>query len=334
MATTTLDTIKTKVRRITRSLSTSQISDAELEQYINTFVLYDFPETLRLFNLRSTFSFYTAPNIDTYSTTTAVATDPLYNFKQKYITIHEPVYIAGYRAFFCQSREQFYNIYPQTDSIQSIGTTGNGVTTIFTGTLSAKPVLRNSVVFSSIDINGNGVTLIDNPTALAVTGDLIVPNAPLVSRGTINYVTGVWNVDFPIAPAAGATINTQTLPYVAARPLAVLFYDGTFTVRPIPDQPYKVSMEVYVRPTELLAAGQSPELEEWWQYISWGTSKKIFEDRMDRESIDAIMPSLKEQEVLILRRTLIQQSNERTATIYTEQAGFGSSTSGWGFGPY
>jgi hypothetical protein len=334
MATTTLDTIRTKVRRITRSPSVSQITDAELDQYINTFVQYDFPETLRLFNLRTTFSFYTEPNRDTYSTTTAVTTDPLYNFKQKYLTIHEPVYIAGYRAFLSQSREQFYNIYPQTESIQSIGTTGDGVTTIFTGTLSAKPVLRNSVVFSSIDINGNGVTLIDNPTALVVTGDLIVPNAPLVSCGTINYVTGVWNVNFPVAPAAGATINTQTLPYVAARPLAVLFYDGTFTVRPVPDQPYKVSMEVYVRPTELLAAGQSPELEEWWQYISWGTAKKIFEDRMDRESIDAIMPSLKEQEVLILRRTLVQQGNERTATLYSEQAGFGSSSSGWGFGPY
>lgn len=61
MATATLEEIKKKVRRLTRSLSTSILSEADLEQYINTFVLYDFPEHLRLFNLESTFEFYTEP---------------------------------------------------------------------------------------------------------------------------------------------------------------------------------------------------------------------------------------------------------------------------------
>jgi hypothetical protein len=77
-------------------------------------------------------------------------------------------------------------------------------------------------------------------------------------------------------------------------------------------------MEVYVRPLELLAAGQSPELEEWWQYISYGCAKKIFEDRMDLESVQMIMPEFKKQENLINRRTIVQQTSQRVATIYTE----------------
>ena len=39
--TSTLQTIRTKVRRLTRTPSTAQLSDDDLDQYINTFVVYD-----------------------------------------------------------------------------------------------------------------------------------------------------------------------------------------------------------------------------------------------------------------------------------------------------
>ena len=131
----------------------------------------------------------------------------------------------------------------------------------------------------------------------------------------------MYNVIFAAPPAVGAAINAQTYPYVAARPTGVLYYNYQFTVRPVPDQVYPVSLEVYKRPTELLVAGTSPFLEQWWQYIAYGASKKVFEDRMDPESIQVIMPEFKRQEILVLRSTIAQQSNERTATIFTEQAG-------------
>jgi len=44
----TLETIKIKVRRLTRSPSEAQLSDADLNQYINTFLIYDLPEHLAL----------------------------------------------------------------------------------------------------------------------------------------------------------------------------------------------------------------------------------------------------------------------------------------------
>jgi len=84
------------------------------------------------------------------------------------------------------------------------------------------------------------------------------------------------------------------------------------------------------RPSELLASNQMPELAEWWQYIAYGAAKKIFEDRMDLESVQLIIPEFKKQEDLILRRTIKQYSNERSSTIYTDQTE--ALVSGWGRG--
>ena len=332
-----LNAIRTKVRRLTRSLSESQLSTAQIDDYINTFVLYDFPEHLRLANLKETFSFYTEPYIDVYDTVNAPATSPLFNFKNRYLTVHPPFYIAGYGAWFCESRTQFYGVYPLTNSIQSIKSKGNGVTTSFSGTININSgstvigvvLLRNNVLFSSIDANGNGLSLIDDPQT-PTTGNLVIPDDTSVSYGTINYTTGAFNLNFPTAPANGAAINSQTIPMQPSRPQSVLFYDGKFTVRPLPDQPYKITMDVFVRPTELLSSTDEPKLQEWWRYIAYGASLQCFQDRMDMESIQNIMPEFKKQEMLIQRRTIVQQTSQRSATIYTDDLGIsGQYGPGW-----
>ena len=82
----------------------------------------------------------------------------------------------------------------------------------------------------------------------------------------------------------------------------------------------------------MAATGSIPELEEWWQYIAYGAAKKVFEDRMDLESVQSIMPEFKKQEMLCQRRTIVQNTNERTSTIYTEQTGVTSGGWGWGSG--
>jgi hypothetical protein len=43
MADSTLGAIRTKVRRLTRSPNTAQITDNQIDEYVNTFILYDFP---------------------------------------------------------------------------------------------------------------------------------------------------------------------------------------------------------------------------------------------------------------------------------------------------
>lgn len=369
----TLQAIENKVRRLTRSPSTSQLSPADLENYINTFVVYDFPEQLRTFNLRTQFSFYTNPYQDEYPTNEAsfgnpianpsIVNNPLYNFQNNYLTVHPPFYIAGYQSFFTQSQEQFFGIYPKVNSIAATGNIGDGVTPIFTGVINTQQaiipnsfnqqiaLLQRQVLFSSADSNLNGLALVDVPLIDANTGNTTVfgnlydpnrvdyknalANPPVYPTdlnpiNTINYATGAYTITFTVAPGPNIPINSQTVQQVLALPQAVMYYANKFTIRPVPDQPYRVSFEVYQRPSALLATAQKPELEEYWQYIAYGAAKKIFEDRMDMDSVALILPEFRKQENLCNRRTLVQYTNERTATIYTEQTNL--TTGGWGWG--
>lgn len=355
---TTLAAIEQKVRRLTRSPSLSNLSQNELEQYINTFVVYDFPEQLRTFNLKTQFSFICSPYQDVYKTdSTLPVTNPLYDFQNKYLTVHPPVYIAGYNSLYTQSREQLFNIYPITNSISSIGAQGDGATLQFTGVINtnqAQPgatvqliaLLQNQVLFSSVATNGSGLAMVDAPVIDAATGlnttfgnlyeeglQPALPPTVVNPLNRINYVTGAFTVTFPAAPASGAAINSQTVPQTLAIPQAILYYANQFTIRPVPDQPYRINFEVFARPTALLATNQSPQLNEWWQYIAYGAAKKIFEDRMDTDSVQAIMPEFKMQELLCNRRTIVQNSNLRASTIYTEQTQ-GGYNGGWGSGPF
>ena len=383
-----LAAIQQKVRRLTRSPAEAQLTTDDLNNYINTFVMYDFPEHLRMFNLHQRFKFWTNPYQDVYYTNVQgyggaanAVSQVLYDFQNKYLTINPPLYVAGYQSFYTQSREQFFNIYPNITNISQIGAAGDGATTTFSGVVTnaqgaiVSPgqsqqtcFVKGEVLFDSVDIYGNGLSLVDIPVLDATTGqptiygNLYDPNSseyqaakatsPLVSApyfGTtvcninatncvnpfnyINYVTGQYVITFPVAPAVGAVINSQTVQVQVSLPQAVCYFDNTFIVRPVPDQPYEINFEVFVRPTQLLFTNSIPQLQEWWQYIAYGTAKKVFEDRMDLESVQMILPEYMKQERLCLRRTIVQITNERSATIYTEQtAGPGGNGGFWGWG--
>jgi len=318
----TLADIRTKVRRLTRSPSASQLSDIQIDEYINTFLLYDLPEHERLFTFRKTLTFYTEPNVDVYDTNTVRDTDPLYDFKNAFITSHAPVYVAGYKAYLTLSRNDFFNIYPQLQVQRKIGT-GNGIITNFIGVLGVKPILQNQVLFSSIDADHKSLVLTDTPVKFPATGvrtslgDLKWPNDP-VARGAIDYISGDYLFDFPVAPGVGEAIYAQTVGYQAARPCAVLYYDNAFTVRPVPDKTYAINIEAYIKPTALVNAGDEPILQQHWQLLAYGGARKILQDRLDIDTLALLEPEFKEQMLLVGRRTIVQQSEERTATIYTQ----------------
>jgi hypothetical protein len=379
--------IQQKVRRLTRKPSEAQLTTDDLNNYINTFVMYDFPEHLRTFQLRQPFSFWCNPLQDTYFTdiqsfggATNAGLQTLYNFQNLYLNIHQPVYVAGYQVFFTQSREEFYNSYPINNYIQSIGVTGDGATVSFTGFVQfggtgnnsfngisnqQMSLLKGNVLFDSVDVNGNGLSLVDIPVLDATTGiqtiygNLYVPgtqpttpsappvgypiqpplaSVPYLTNGVnqtnyINYSTGQYVITFPTAPAAGEQINSQTVPTIPSRPFAMLYYNNTITIRPVPDQPYQVNFEVDARPTQLFQETSVPQLQELWQYIAYGAAKKIFEDQQDMESVQAIMPEFDQQERMCLRRTLNQIANQRTATIYSVTSNNnGGINQGWGYG--
>lgn len=328
MANSTLQAIITKVRRVTGQLSNNQVADADIIEYVNTFMLFDFPEELRLFYLHVPFTWWCEPNIDTYTTDANSFSEQLQNFNNNYVTTNQPAYCAGFKMLYSQSREEFFNYWPFTNAIQTVAT-GDGATTDFIGTLtSGIPVLMNNVTFSTISDPDNlisGLELHDDGEGNLI-GDMGAgPNS-------INYVTGEFALSFNAAPGNGQVINSMTFPYAAARPTTLLYFGGSFTLRPVPDQSYPINMEVFKLPTQLIDTGQSPQLNQWWQYIAYGAALKLLQDIANYERIAEILPEFRRQELMVLRTTTQQLANERAGTIYTQQANVGGWNSPFGNG--
>lgn len=335
----TLTDIRTKVRRITGRPSSAQLTDAQIDEYINTYYIYDMPEHLRLESLRVNYEFNTRPNI------------AVYDFpRNTYLTNMPPVYIAGYQSFMTQSRQNFFRVNPQISFLQESLATGDG-TNAYTGTATNTPILPGFKpnppgAYSDSSVAGNDVVAADLQWNVLISaagtadptsgippditlvddgqGNLFDPTDtstdPVNARGTINYLTGAVSItNFASNVPVGNAINIQYIPYVASRPQSVVFYQDQFMMWPVPDQAYTVSFEAYKYPTELLNSTDAPQLNEWWQLLAYGASDKIFADNADFESLGRFRPLLIEQMNLVQRRTIVQQTSERTATIYTEQ---------------
>jgi hypothetical protein len=346
----TLVDIRKKVRRITGRTSDSQITDAEIDSYINTFYIYDLPEHLRLESLRVNYQFVTTANRSVYDFPT--------NY---YLTAMPPVFIGGYQSYMTQSRENFFRTNPQLNYMQASIATGAGVVGPYAGTLINSPIMpgfkRNPPgAYTGLltdcltkDINWNvlitakgapgtdGISpwysLVDDGFGNLVSLDDTSIGGSYTVQGTINYITGVIaitnfvnNLLVPVVIPVGNPINAQYIPYVASRPQSCVFYQDQIILYPVPDQAYTVSFEAYIYPTALLDTPgnqPSPQLREWWQVLAYGAADKIFADNADMDNMAKFRPLLEEQLRLILRRTLQQYAGERTATIYTEQSGMG-----------
>lgn len=342
----TLADIRTKVRRITARPSAAQISDAEIDKYINTFYVYDMPEHLKLISLRYNYEFLTTANI------------PVYDFPTgTYLTEMPPVYIGGYQSYMTQSRENFFRINPALNYLQQSIATGTGGVGTYTATLTQTPIVPGFkpnppgayITWTSTNdipakfLNWNVmISALGSPNATSgITpsislvddgqGNLFdVTDAsinPALRRGTINYITGAVSItNFITGIPTGNAINAQYVPYVASRPQSVVFFQDQVIVYPIPDQAYTISFEAYKYPTAFLSTDtlgtSTPQLTEWWQLLAYGAADKIFTDNADFENMQKFRPLLKEQMDLCLRRTIVQQTSERTATIYTDQAAF------------
>lgn len=186
------------------------------------------------------------------------------------------------------------------------------------------------------------------PTSLALIddghGNLIDPNDAAVQnppgytiRGSVNYITGALDINttgFTGIVPSGNPINVQYIPYVAARPQSCVFYQDQILLYPIPDQVYTISFEAYQYPlpfnpdtvppawanNSAYAIVNNPQLREWWQLLAYGAADKFFADSGDLENMQKYRPLFEEQMTLVMRRSIVQQTSERAATIYTEQS--------------
>lgn len=290
-----------KVRKITGRPSQQQLSDSEIKDYINLYYQYDLPEQFKSFNLKTVYEFETQPNEDQYIFP-----------RETYFNVEAPCYASGYPLGYFQNREQFYRYWPQLTTSSNFAI-GNGGAGPYNGTLTSLPITKRDVLVSA-SIGATSLIAQDNGLGI-LTGDVIA--------GTINYLTGAISVTWNAAIPVGNPITAKYVPYAASRPLSILFYDDKFILRPIPNDVYKLSLQVFVKPTEMIDATtgsiEEPHLREWTQLLAYGASVKIFADNMDMDSLAKVQPLLNEQLALIERRTTMQIKTQRTQTIYTQQ---------------
>jgi hypothetical protein len=331
--------IKDKIRRLTARPSDNQITDTQLNEYIQNYILYDMPVHLKLESFRNLYQFITQPNVDTYNFPT-----------DYYIETMPPVYVGGYQVIMSQSRDSFFKFNPRLTFMEKNVSTGTGATGPYSGTLTNIPAMRghypnfggsltipmNYMIYGILISGDNGMggmtNLVDDGFGFlyspdSTVGDVFDPSgAGALNRGTINYLTGAFTVNagllgFTSPVSAGGAINAQYIPYVASRPQSALFYQDQITLSPIPDQAYTVSFEAFKKMNDLISDADMPELKDVWQVIAFGVAGKIFEDNGDLENVVKFRPLLDEQIRLSTRRTISQYSTERVATIFTEQTG-------------
>ncbi len=342
----TLAYIRRKVRRLTASSSESSLLTSDIDTYINLFYSNDFPYGIKLDQMRSEYTFYTQPNIDRY---------PLdVNYNQG---IRAPVYVDGILGSFYKDHLEFFNIWPKWPTLfQPIA--GDGVTTAFNFTIQS-PFLSKEVTLGGVSTTGVAIAVSDDGL-----GSLYVqvPNAvvsvpaygagyttgPLTGRpipgmynkntlnpglttpkyiGSVNYVTGVFSMDFALAgliPAAGQSMTLFLSLYQTGKPYSLMFWNNEITIRPVPKLVHKITVEAYLTPTQFMATTDNPILNQWSKYIALGASIDILTDRQDFDGVAGLTPMFKNQEGLVLERQGVEEIGMRNSTIFCagqQQAG-------------
>ena len=369
MAIVNLNAIFGKVRRLTGSdalqlpnyASATDPNSVGIADYINSFYNYDFPAQFRSLKLKDKYTFNTTQLIDTYPFNSEQYTTvemPCYCMHREITLFSDPWSFYGVN-FNWQSQNNFtfgngtsgpysgstnatplirsYNNNPYTGTTSppyTPGTTNYGTPNV-PGVSQGAPAYQAGRV-QNILITANTATGTVNVTDDgngSLVGDLSLTNP----QGTINYQTGqISNLYFNQVIPGGNAIQIQYNPVVPSIPLSILFFQNQFTLRPVPDQGYTIELIAYRQPTQALmqtsAGAGTPELSEWWECLSFGAAKKVFQDRLDMDGVAMMDKFLNEAYSLIYTRTYAQLGKQRVNTIYADQLQYNYGQGGWGFG--
>lgn len=339
-ADSTLNAIRTKVRRLTASPGESTLTTDNLDQYINTYYNNDFPYSIKLDQMRSVYTFFTQPYIDRYPV------DVNYN-----MGFRAPVYVEGIQANFFKDRQQFYALWPRfpTKFQQS------GSTSTFSFTIPG-PFLSKEVVIGGIDNTGSPININDNGNgilqyltfnpSISIPAQNTNPAVPgmynqntgnpgltnPLNIGSVNYVTGQIAFTLPnsLTLQSGTQLTIWVSQYSTGRPYNLLFWNNEFTIRPVPKLIHKVEVETYLTPVQFMQASDDPILNQWWQLIAIGAAIKILEDRQDMEGVENLARMYDRQSGLALERQGVEEIYQPNQTLFNSAPGWG-----WGFyGPW
>ena len=223
------------------------------------FLYGEFPESIKLDQLRTVYTFDTLPYVDRYPV----------NVNQ-YQSFRDPCLVDGLKAVFYKDRASFYGWWPNVPTYVQPAS-GDGATKTFTFTLPGTPIVRTTFVCSVPDSTGYQLICADNGATQQLTGDLLLvtrdnlgdlipPFPPLVPLspsplpdppynnivGQINYVTGQVNITWPTAPAANEILRVNYFQGSFGRPVAVQYWNNEIVVRPVPKYTHKITLEAYM----------------------------------------------------------------------------------------
>lgn len=354
MSTATLEDIITKVRKLTGTGNSLQLTDASIIDYINSFYLYDFPSQFRSLQLKNTFTINTIQNIDTYP----------FDFEH-YETLESPAYLDKKLVPLYNTPWPFYSLFFNWQNREDLET-GDGSVGPYSGTVLDIPINRSYNNNPMADTQtasvasfatGSYPPVFNEPNPARVQNILISANTAAgtlnvtddgngnligdATSGTIDYLTGVVaNLNFSSAIPSGEDIKIAYNPSNPSIPQAILFWQNQVTLRPVPDRGYTVEITAYRRPSQTIlgtvdseapnTAGV-PELLEWWETLAAGASKKIFEDRQDSDGIILMDKMLEERYLLNETRTYAQLGKQRIDTLFSDQLnGSSGGYFGWG----
>lgn len=160
------------------------------------------------------------------------------------------------------------------------------------------------------------------------------PPSPLTPQycGTVNYVTTQINLLIPVPLQEGSTLNVWAATYQVGRPYNLLFWNNELTIRPVPDNVYLVEVETFQTPVQFMQTTNHPILNQWAQYIAYGTAMEILRDRQDMDGVENLKEGFMRQEALVLERQSVEEINQPNITLFNSTNYGNSAGGGWGIG--
>jgi hypothetical protein len=197
--------------------------------------------------------------------------------------------------------------------------------------------IDSAVFITSIDATGAPVIVEDSGQFLtgnvnygllmtpgkAPFGNTALPGGYSITSNTINYLTGIATVEFPVAIPLGNAINAQCRFFSAGLPRAILFYNNVITLRSPPSFQYVVELDAFLSPAAFLNTSAAIPFGYMSEYIARGAARKILSDTGDVEQFQFYEPLFREQESLVHIRSQRQWTSTRTPTIYSQGIGQG-----------
>ena len=331
--------IETEIRKVTGRYNESQMPSSTIQTYFNRYYTLHFPNEYKFLKLTSPYVITTIPNVDTYAFPYESNLPPSTptNVIPGNITVSPPVYCQGYLLNYLQDRTQFYNLWPKRTNVYQINT-GNASVGPYFGTIPYTPMLRAQLdIFGNVVESGVLFTAQQSDPAYTnfvaqdypqsdtdyglITGpniDATLNNLSPPYMNVVNYLTGFYTFTTIDPLPAGVPIEVQAIPYEASRPIAVLFYNNLFTLRPVPADIYQLEFQVSRQPADIIITSGSPELDEWYMMLVLGTAELIYTAFPDPEGLQYCVQQLDKYKQQAQRRTLKQiGSTQRAQTIFS-----------------